>query len=122
MPRHVVGPARDFPPGTRRSVKVGGRAIAIFNVRGRFFAVKDVCPHQGAPLSQGVLVGELTACRPGEYAFDAEHPHIRCPWHGWEYDLTTGHSTYDPEHDRVRAYRVETITVSVEDEYVVVDT
>jgi nitrite reductase/ring-hydroxylating ferredoxin subunit len=120
-------------------------------VDGRFFALKNVCPHQGAPLSEGVLVAELTACRPGEYAFDAEHPHVRCPWHGWEYDLATGQSTYDPAHDRVRAYavsvedgsevlagseagaatgqgrqpgpyRVETLSISVEDEYVVVTT
>ena len=119
--------------------------MAVFNAAGRFYAVRDVCPHQGAALSQGVLVGELTACRPGEYSFHPERPHVKCPWHGWEYDLATGQSTYDPAHDRVRAYdvsvepgadvvaatdggrvpgpyRVETLAISVEDDYVVIET
>lgn len=145
MAKFVVGTVEEMPPGTRRSVKVGGRAIAVFNVDGRFYAVRDVCPHQGGPLSKGVIVGELTACRPGEYSFDADRPHIKCPWHGWEYDLDTGQSTYDPAHDRVRSYevsvaagaevmaasetgrvpgpyRVETLSISVEDDYVVVET
>jgi 3-phenylpropionate/trans-cinnamate dioxygenase ferredoxin subunit len=122
MARHVVAPVNELPPGTRRSVSVGGRRIAVFNVAGRFYAVKDVCPHQGAALSDGVVVGELTACRPGEYAFDADRPHVKCPWHGWEYDLATGRSVYDPDHDRVRSYRVETITTAVEDDYLVIVT
>lgn len=142
MSKFVVAPVSEIPPGTRRSVKIGGRAVAVFNAAGRFYAVRDVCPHQGAPLSRGVLVGELTACRPGEYSFDAGRPHVKCPWHGWEYDLATGQSAYDPAHDRVRSYdvsveagetvleggrvagpyTVETLTVVVEDDYVVIET
>jgi nitrite reductase/ring-hydroxylating ferredoxin subunit len=145
MPKFVVAPVSEIPPGTRRSVRIGGRAVAVFNVDDRFYAVRDVCPHQGGPLSSGVLVSELTACRPGEYAFDSGRPHVKCPWHGWEYDLATGRSTYDPAHDRVRAYEVsveagdevlaageggrvpgpyevETLSVSVEDDYVVIET
>src|ERR1700755_873011 len=106
MPKFVVAPVSEMPPGTRRSVTIGGRAIAVVHAGRRVFAVRDVCPHQGAPLSRGVLVGELTACRPGEYAFDSGRAHVKCPWHGWEYDLQTGRSTYDPAHDRVRSYDV----------------
>jgi nitrite reductase/ring-hydroxylating ferredoxin subunit len=142
MPKFVVAPVSEMPPGTRRSVKIGSRAVAVFNAGGQFYAVRDVCPHQGAPLSKGVLVGELTACRPGEYSFDSGRPHVKCPWHGWEYDLATGQSTYDPAHDRVRAYEitiepgsevleggrvpgpytVETLSIAVEDDYVVIET
>jgi 3-phenylpropionate/trans-cinnamate dioxygenase ferredoxin subunit len=142
MSKFVVAPVNEIPPGTRVSVKIGGRAVAVFNAGGQFYAVRDVCPHQGAPLSRGVLVGELTACRPGEYSFHSDRPHVKCPWHGWEYDLATGQSTYDPAHDRVRSYdvsvegggtvlengrvtgpyTVETLSVVVEDDYVVIET
>jgi nitrite reductase/ring-hydroxylating ferredoxin subunit len=102
--------------------------------------LRDVCPHQGAALSDGMVVGEVTAECPGEYMF-ASGRHIRCPWHGWEYDLQTGQSSYDPQHDRVRSFDVsvesgadllpsgrvagpyvaETFTITVEDDYVVLE-
>jgi nitrite reductase/ring-hydroxylating ferredoxin subunit len=104
--RHVVCAASDFPSGTQRSVRVGSRAVAIFNVDGRFYALRDVCPHQGAALSAGAVVSEVDADLPGDYRFDSSHKCVKCPWHGWEYDLKTGHSYYDPAHDRVRAFSV----------------
>jgi 3-phenylpropionate/trans-cinnamate dioxygenase ferredoxin subunit len=139
--KHVVGPVDELPPGDVRRVRFGGRAVAIFNVDGTFYALKDVCPHQGAPLSEGVVVSELSSTRPGEYAFRADVKHVRCPWHGWEYDLATGQSWYAPGKDRVRTFDVEvepgsrllacgrepgpyvaeTLTVTVEDDYVVVE-
>jgi nitrite reductase/ring-hydroxylating ferredoxin subunit len=149
MARHVVGPAASFPPGSQARVQIGRRAIAIFNDAGRLFALRDVCPHQGAPLSSGVVLGQVSASGPGEYAYDGACKFVRCPWHGWEYNLETGESSYDPEHDRVRAYDVsvapgadvqgdpvnpgelrgrrpgpytaETFEVSVENDYIVVD-
>jgi 3-phenylpropionate/trans-cinnamate dioxygenase ferredoxin subunit len=139
--RHVVGRVDDMPPGSRVRVRVNGRPIAVFNVEGSFYALKDVCPHQGAALSDGVVVSELTADRPGEYTFCSDAKRVRCPWHGWEYDLATGRSSYDPEHDRVRAFSIgveagselledgrvagpyvaETVTVVVEESYVIVE-
>jgi nitrite reductase/ring-hydroxylating ferredoxin subunit len=104
--RHVIGPISQFPPGTKRQVMVGTRAVAVFNVDGRLYALRDQCPHQGASLSAGTLVSEIRAELPGHYRFDPSHKCIRCPWHGWEYDLETGQSYYDPEHDRVRAFEI----------------
>jgi 3-phenylpropionate/trans-cinnamate dioxygenase ferredoxin subunit len=140
VPRFVVGAVDDLPPGTQLRVEVDGRGVAVFNVGGTFYALRDVCPHQGAQLSDGVVVGEVTADRVGEYCFVAGR-HVRCPWHGWEYDLATGRSSYDPARDRVRAYDVsiagggellddgrlagpyvaETVRISVEDDYVIVE-
>ncbi len=140
MPRVVVGSLDTMPPGTQHRVEAAGRAIAIFNVAGKLYALRDTCPHQGAPLSAGVVVGEVAAERPGAYEFCSGR-HIRCPWHGWEYDLATGQSYHDPAHSRVRAYDVsveagaevmagalergpyvaETVPISVDGEYVVVE-
>jgi hypothetical protein len=51
--RLVVGAASEIAPGERRIVDDAetGLSIGVFNVGGRFFAVKNVCPHLGAPLS-----------------------------------------------------------------------
>jgi nitrite reductase/ring-hydroxylating ferredoxin subunit len=43
---------------------------------------------------------------PGEYVWDREGEILRCPWHGWEFDLTTGRSIFNPHKLRVRTYEV----------------
>jgi 3-phenylpropionate/trans-cinnamate dioxygenase ferredoxin subunit len=103
--RVVVGSVADFGPGGH-SVMANGRSVALFNVRGSFFAVRDVCPHRGAALSAGCVVGELSSTGPGSYDFNPDRVFVRCPWHGWEYDLRTGQSFHSPADDRVRAYEV----------------
>lgn len=136
MARFVIGSVDSFPAGVQRRVVVNHRPLAIFNVEGRFFALKDACPHQGAALSDGVVRRALSADRPGAYRFAQEHCFVRCPRHGWEYSLESGESGSDVDRDRVRAfhamvqsgeqlaagpYVAETIKVSIEDEYVVVE-
>ena len=147
MGRHVVCAARELKPGERRIVEVEGRSIGLFNVAGAFLAVRNRCPHQGGPLCEGVLVGALTSTAPGEYQYERPGEVIRCPWHGWEFDLRTGASWFDPRRRRVRTYDVqrvpgaaleadavapparlvrgpytaETVPVTVEDDYLVVD-
>jgi 3-phenylpropionate/trans-cinnamate dioxygenase ferredoxin subunit len=77
-----------------------------------------------------VIVGGVAANEPGCYQLDSARKLVKCGRHGFEYDLATGRSWYDPEHDRVRTYDVavepaelvaETFRVSVEDECVVVE-
>jgi nitrite reductase/ring-hydroxylating ferredoxin subunit len=104
--RHVVARAEQLPPGNRLRVSVRGRAVVVFNEGGRLYAVRDICPHRGAELSAGTVVGSFQASMPGRYRFDGERPLIKCPWHGWEFDLATGRSLCDPDHERVRAYDV----------------
>ena len=86
--------------------RVDGREIGIFNVAGRLFAIRNVCPHQGAPLSAGAVGGTMLPSAPHEYVYGLEGRVIRCPWHKFEFDLETGHSLHDPEHMRVATYRV----------------
>lgn len=106
MGRHVLGPIDDFPPGSRRIVSLDGRSIGVFNVDGRLYALRNCCPHQGAPLCLGPVTPLVTAPCPGRYV--AEEPEvIRCPWHGWEFRLDDGRSWVDPDGTRVRAYPVE---------------
>jgi 3-phenylpropionate/trans-cinnamate dioxygenase ferredoxin subunit len=104
--KHVVGTLDELPPGSRKIVTVAGRSIGIFNVDGRLYAVRNRCPHQGAALCKGDLFGNLESGRPGEYRYSTDRPLLRCPWHGWEFDLGTGQSWFDPERTRVKSYEV----------------
>lgn len=106
MPRHEVARVAEVPPGARKRVTAGGRDIVLFNVGGDFFAVADRCPHQGGRLSEGKLVGLVEAPEPGRYAWSRPGEIVRCPWHGWEFDLRTGQSRCEPRRLRTRTYDV----------------
>ena len=108
--RYVVARADDVPEGGRLIVEVHGRSIGIFRLDGRFHALLNRCPHQGAELCRGDLVGLLESDGPGSYRFDPSHRMLVCPWHGWEFDVATGQSYFDPLRTRVRPF-----PVSVED-------
>jgi 3-phenylpropionate/trans-cinnamate dioxygenase ferredoxin subunit len=78
----------------------------VFNVGGEFFAVLNRCPHQGGPLCTGNTLGFLRSAGVGEFVYSRPGEVIRCPWHGWEYDLRTGQSWFDPQRVLVRRYDV----------------
>ena len=108
MARHVVGRVSELPPGSRKIVTVGegGRTVGVFNVNGRYHALLNRCPHQAAPLCQGTVKGTAMPSAPGEYVWAREGEILRCPWHGWEFDLTNGRSIFNPHKVRVRSYQV----------------
>jgi nitrite reductase (NADH) small subunit len=105
--RHVVAHVSEIPAGKRKIVTIAGRSIGIFNVNGAFYAVRNSCPHQGGELCLGPTVGLATADKPGEIHYSREGEILRCPWHGWEFDLATGRSVFDPNRTRVKSYPVE---------------
>jgi 3-phenylpropionate/trans-cinnamate dioxygenase ferredoxin subunit len=134
--RHVVAPTSEIQPGNRKLFTVKGRPIAIFNLGGEFFGMLNRCPHQGGSLCEGIVTGLVGASRPGEYTYSRDGEIVRCPWHGWEFDIRTGQSYCDPERIRTKAYPVatesgatvvngpyvaETVPVRIEEDYIVVD-
>ena len=75
MPDFVkVASTSDLKPGTAITVVVNGIDIALYNVGGKIYATHNTCLHQGGPLGEGILEGEV----------------ITCPWHMWEYNVCTG--------------------------------
>jgi 3-phenylpropionate/trans-cinnamate dioxygenase ferredoxin subunit len=135
--KYIVGTVDEIPPGQRKIVDLEGLSIGVFNVSGEFFAVLNRCPHQGGPLCQGNTHGFLEPAGVGEFQFSRSGEILRCPWHGWEYDLRTGQSWFDPRHVVVRRYEVsvapgtqglqprpyvaETFPVSIEQRHVLVE-
>jgi nitrite reductase/ring-hydroxylating ferredoxin subunit len=107
--RYVAARVSDFAGRDRLFVTVAGRAIGIFYVEGKYYALANRCPHQGADLCRGQLMRPVEATRPGEYRYVDAAYYVVCPWHGWEFDLATGQSYFDPERTRVKTYPVEVI-------------
>lgn len=136
MERFVVARTDEIPPGERKLVSVRGRDVVVFNVAGQYFALLDRCPHQGGSLCRGKLVGLVESDGPGRYRYHRPGEIVRCPWHGWEFDLRTGKSRFDPKRTWVKSYPssaepgaqvvegpyvAETFEVKVDRDYVVIE-
>lgn len=104
--RLVVCRAEEIPVGDKRICEGNGFSIGVFNIRGKFYAIKNVCPHAGAPLCQGHIQTTHRPGNVGEFDPALEGRVLRCPWHGWEFDIVTGKGLYD-RHSRVATYPVE---------------
>ena len=115
MGRHVVATVDEIPPGGRKIVKVERREVGLFNLDGAYYALKNVCPHQGARVCLGKVSGTTLPSNVYEFQYGLQGRILRCPWHGWEYDLTTGRSVFDPE------VKVVTYPVVIEDGKVLVE-
>lgn len=101
----VIGRADEIPVGGRKIVQVDHLSIGVFRLEDGFHAVRNYCPHQGAELCKGTVHGTY---RPGpvtEFVPALAGRVLRCPWHGWEFDIVTGKGLYD-ERGRVTTYEV----------------
>jgi nitrite reductase (NADH) small subunit len=106
---HVVGDLADFPPGSHKVVRVGGRQIGVFNIVGTLYALPNLCPHQTGPLCEtkrmtGTL--ESTAATGWLRIWVRDGEIVTCPWHGLEYHVPTGQCLAFPEI-RLRTYDVK---------------
>lgn len=111
MSEHIVATVDEIPIGQKKIVHIEGRSIGIFNVNGTYFALRNVCPHQGAQVCLG-SVGDMTVCGDRELAslkemrVTKQGEILRCPWHGWEFDIKTGKSIYNPQGCYIKNYPV----------------
>ena len=91
MPFETIAKVSDTPPGTISVHEVGEVRVALCNVNGRFYAIYDVCTHDGGSLDQGELDENL----------------VECPRHGAKFDVTTGRAVVLPAVRPVKTYPVE---------------
>lgn len=87
-----VAEVTDVPAETGKVVQVGDKAIALFNISGTFYALDNRCTHVGGPLGEGRVEGNV----------------VTCPWHGSQFDVTTGQVIKGPARRPVSTYRVQT--------------
>lgn len=99
---HYVAVAQKsrIPDNGALCVEAEGRRIALFRLGDDIHALDDACPHEGGPLSEGLIEGGA----------------IECPWHQSRFDIRTGRVLLDPADCDVRSYpvRVSGDTVEVE--------
>jgi len=96
MEKHWVAHKDEIVEGTCKIVKVKNAEYGIYKVRGNYYAWRNACPHFGAPVCKGVITGTRLPTSVYEYKLGRENEIVRCPWHGWEFDLMTGEHLVDP--------------------------
>ena len=92
----TVAEIKELEPGQGKVVEVKGRAIALFNIGGTFYALDNTCLHMGGPVGEGYVEGNV----------------VTCPWHGWQYKVETGETEFEPDQ------KLQTFEVKVEGEKV----
>ena len=96
----TVAKTSEIGAGQAKAVDVKGQTVALFNVGGKFYAIEDTCTHVGGPLSEGEVQGTA----------------VTCPWHGAQFDVTSGKVLGPPAAEGVKSYpvRVEGDEIKVE--------
>jgi nitrite reductase/ring-hydroxylating ferredoxin subunit len=105
--RKVICEATQLGPGQMVSGKLGPMPIVVIRTSdGELYGLLDKCLHQGGQLSRGKLMA-ATDCTPGEcdYQITEGREIVKCPWHGYEYDVKTGETLFDPDR-RLRTFKV----------------
>lgn len=112
--------ADEIQEGTTRIVELSGKEIGLVRHDGQYYAYRNICPHQGGPVCEGIRMPRVTAelteskgfCR---HDFDHSEIHLVCPWHGWEFDIETGEAIGD------RSIRLKSYPVTLRDGKLYVD-
>ncbi len=73
----MVARVDEIPVGASKIVQINEKPIAVFNIDGRFYAIYNICPHEGGPLGEGRLKGCV----------------VTCPWHDLAFDVRNGQGT-----------------------------
>ena len=89
MPLHRICSKRELTPGQAK--RIDEPPMAVFNVDGTFSAIRDVCTHEEAPLSDGEVIEDET---------------VVCPWHGACFSLRTGEALTPPAVEPIETYPV----------------
>lgn len=111
---HYVTEAGNLESGERIIVDVEGREVAVFNVKGEYYALANYCVHQGGPVCEGLISGTLSEDEEG-LKYEKDDEVVACPWHGWEFDIKTG------EHLARKKYKLPSYNVVVHEETIYVD-
>jgi 3-phenylpropionate/trans-cinnamate dioxygenase ferredoxin subunit len=88
MPWHPVAPAASIAPGDYAQIEIDTRLIAVFNIHGTFYAIDDLCTHDGGELAGGAVDGDV----------------VICPRHGARFCLRTGAALTPPAYEPVQTY------------------
>jgi nitrite reductase/ring-hydroxylating ferredoxin subunit len=109
----LIGKAAAFPNPGRKVVEVEGVSVGVFCRDGKFTAFENVCPHMGGPVCRGKIIARVEELI-GEdktslgLAFSKDQTNVACPWHGYEFDISTGRHQGNPRL-RLRPVTIEVV-------------
>ena len=86
-----VGKRSEIPPGKAKAVDTDQYRVAVYNVEGKFYAIKDACPHAEYSLSKGSMKDEV----------------VMCASHNWQFNVRTGQCVRGDTEIVVRTFEVE---------------
>jgi ferredoxin-NADP reductase/nitrite reductase/ring-hydroxylating ferredoxin subunit len=86
-----VAKKSDIPPSHMKEVQVNGQSVCVANIDGRYFAINNICSHEGGPLADGILQGY----------------EVECPWHQSKFDMRTGDVKAPPAVEPQATYEVK---------------
>ena len=86
-----IAETKDIQSKKMKAVEVAGKKICLINVEGKYYAIGNVCTHEGGPLAEGTLEGY----------------EVECPWHGSKFDIRTGKVTRPPANESESTYEVK---------------
>jgi nitrite reductase/ring-hydroxylating ferredoxin subunit len=99
MAEWFVAKAADLPDGDRRIVNAGNNEIGVFHHGGTYYAYSNYCVHSGGPACEGILINQVVDLIAPDRTYQgqtfSDEVHFVCPWHGYEYELTTGQCVGD---------------------------
>ena len=98
----AVAKEGELPPGEWRAIDAEGARIVVFNLAGEYYALEDVCTHDGGQLTGGTVAGE----------------EIVCPRHGARFSIKTGAALSAPAYEPTATFpvRVENGEIQVRDD------
>lgn len=86
-----VADTSQIEEGHNKIIFFRNKEIVIFNIQGESYALENLCPHRGGPLSEGEIYKGI----------------VTCPWHGARFDLKTGTGIKGPHRHNVGSYRIK---------------
>jgi nitrite reductase/ring-hydroxylating ferredoxin subunit len=108
MATYYVADVEEIEEGSQILVNIEGRSIGVYRLDGEFYALHNRCPHEGAPLCRGLVCGTTLPSKVYEYEYGRKGEIVRCPWHGWEFEIKTGKSVFN-DKVRTRSYKVHVV-------------
>jgi nitrite reductase (NADH) small subunit len=105
--RYAAATVQDFEKKNRMIVEIKGMELGLFRANGAYYAYRNICPHAAAPVCEGTICGTRLPSGVFEYVYGKDQEVLRCPWHGWEFDLTSGKHLADESGVKLRGYEVQ---------------
>jgi nitrite reductase (NADH) small subunit len=111
MKSYVVGRLDEFEEGSRKVISCDGTEVGVFKVNGALVAWYNQCAHLQGPVCQGRIYAKVLEPIDANghtrmLQYSESEKHIVCPWHGWEFSLTTGTHPGNPKA-RLRKAKLE---------------